>query len=41
MKFKELCSLYIIQFSLPVAYFVNSTFRGFEMMRREGLANFH
>lgn len=41
MKFKEMCSLYIIQCSFPVAYFVNSIFRGFEMMRRQGMASFH
>lgn len=41
MKFKEMCSLYIIQCSFPVAYFVNSVFRGFEMMRRQGMASFH
>lgn len=41
MKFKEMCSLYIIQCSFPVAYFVNSIFRVFEMMRRQELANFH
>lgn len=41
MKFKELCSLYIIQRIFPVAGFVNSIFRGVEMMRRQGLASFH
>lgn len=41
MKFKDMCSLYIIQCSFPVAYFVNSIFRGFEMMRRQGMASFH
>lgn len=33
VKFKEMCSLYIIQCSFPIVCFVNSISKGFEMMR--------